>query len=94
MMPSQRPQNVTVQFHLGAEHASFDAGLGDTLASLKQKALTELKIVIDPGIEYLLSFEGRTIENETQTLGQLLGDHPRPHVEFHIKKRPKGGAGQ
>ena len=53
-----------------------------------------VKIVIDPGIEYLLSFEGRTIENETQTLGQLLGDHPRPHVEFHIKKRPKGGAGQ
>ena len=91
MTDSSKPQTVTVQFHLGAEHTRFETGLGEALASLKQRALTELKIAVDPSIDYLLSFEGATIENETQTLAQLLGDHPRPHVEFHIKKRPKGG---
>ena len=87
-MAASKPSGVTVQFHLGAEHTAFDANLTDTLASLKH---TALNIVIDPSIDYLLNFQGQTVENETQTLGQLLGEHPRPHVEFHIKKRPKGG---
>jgi len=85
---------VTAQFHLGAEHTSFVAGLGETLASLKERALREMNIAIDPSLDYLLSYEGNRIENETQTLGQLLGDHVRPHVNFHIQKRPKGGAGR
>jgi hypothetical protein len=92
MSDSHKPQTITVQFHFGAEHTSFESGESESLASLKLKALTNLKIVIDPSIDYLLSFEGKTVENETITLGQLLGDHVRPHVEFQIKKRPKGGA--
>ena len=90
-MANPKSENMTVQFHFGAEHTSFVAGLGETLGSLKEKAMTELKIVLDPSLDYLLNFQGSTIENETQTLGQLLGDQVRPHVEFHIKKRPKGG---
>lgn len=84
-------ETITVQFHLGAEHTRFDANTTDTLAALKQTALANMQIVLDPGVDYLLSYQGETIENETQTLGQLLGEHPRPHVEFHVKKRPKGG---
>jgi hypothetical protein len=91
MTAAPQPHSVTVQFNLGAEHTRFEASLSDSLSSLKEKALTEMKIVIDPSIDYLISFEGTTITDETQTLGHLLGDHPRPDVEFQIKKRPKGG---
>lgn len=90
-MSASKPSGITVQFHLGAEHTAFDANLTDTLASLKQTALNNLNIVVDPSIDYLLNFQGQTVENETQTLGQL-GERPRPHIEFHIKKRPKGGS--
>ena len=94
MNDDQKKHIVTVEFHLGAEHTSFEATLSESLASLKDKALSELKIVVDPNIDYLLGFEGKTIEDETQTLGQLLGSHPKSHVQFHIKKRPKGGESQ
>jgi hypothetical protein len=91
-MTSPGPHTAIVQFNLGAEHTRFEANLSDSLSSLKEKALVDLKIVIDPSIDYLLSFEGTTISDETQTLRHLLGQHPRPNVEFHIKKRPKGGS--
>lgn len=91
--PSSSP-TVTVRFHLGAEHVAFDAALHEALASLKQRALSELQIVNDPGVEYFLRAGGADIENETQTLGELMDGRPLKHVEFHIKKRPLGGMEQ
>lgn len=87
----EKSKSTIVEFHLGAEHVAFETELSATLASLKARGLTELQIVIDPSIDYLLRFEGATVEDENQTLAALLGDHPRPRVQFHIKKRPKGG---
>lgn len=93
-MNAAKADSVTTQFHFGAEDTSFAASLAETLAALKEKAMKELTIVVDPSFDYLLNYEGSTVESEAQTLGQLLGEHVRPHVDFHIKKRPKGGAGK
>lgn len=90
-MAHENPSTVTVQVHFGADQTNIKASPGDSVASLKATALNELNIVLDPAIDYFLEFEGQTIENETQTLEQLLGAHPRPHINFHVKKRPKGG---
>lgn len=91
MADATKSHAITVQFHLGAEHARFEAELTDSITALKHIALERLKVVVDAGVDYLLDFEGKPVENEAQTLGQLLGPHPKRHVEFHIRKRPKGG---
>ena len=84
-------ETIHVNFHFGAEHVRFDAAASTAVGVLKADALAKLQIVSDPNIDYFLVFEGHTVENETQSLAALLGAHPRPSVDFHIKKRPKGG---
>jgi hypothetical protein len=90
-MSASKPDTLTVQFHFGAEHTSFPAALTDALSALKERATSELKIVVDPSFDYFLNYKGDTVEDEAQTLGHLQGEHATPHVQFHIKKRPKGG---
>lgn len=90
-MTHENPSKVTVQVHFGADHTTFEAPLSETVAEVKANALNNLHVVQDPAIDYLLEFEGETVEDETQTLGHLLGAHPHQSVNFHVKKRPKGG---
>jgi glutamate-1-semialdehyde aminotransferase len=92
MQAPSTPTSITVVFHFGAEHTSFDADPTETLAALKQRALGALNVVFDPSLDYILSFDGHDIVDETQSLSMLLGGHSRPKVVFHIKKRPKGGS--
>ena len=89
---SGAPSNtIEVGFHLGAEHAKFDAAPETTISALKEQALRELKIPSDPNIDYYLTFEGTTVENESTPLSSLLKNEHDKHIEFQIKKRPKGG---
>jgi hypothetical protein len=93
-MSQENPSIVTVQVHFGAEHTTFEASLSESVATVRATATNNLHVVLDPAIDYFLEFKGVTVENETQTLGQLLGPHAGPRENFHLKKRPKGGSPQ
>jgi|HubBroStandDraft_1064217.scaffolds.fasta_scaffold695192_2 hypothetical protein len=83
--------NINVIVHFGAEEAAYEGPASETVATVKERALRLLKIVVDPNVEYFLTFEGQTIQNETQTLLELLQGKLRERMEFLLKKRPKGG---
>jgi hypothetical protein len=89
---TMKPQTqFTVNFHFGAEHTKFEIPGNTTLTAVKDRGLADLHIVIDPAFDYLLNYEGTLIENETQTLEHLVGEHGSTNVTFHVQKRPKGG---
>jgi hypothetical protein len=86
-----KPQpDFTINFHFGNEHTKFDAPGTTTVAAVKERGLHDLNIVVDPAFDYLLNFRGHLIENETQTLEQLV-ENGDTNVTFHVQKRPKGG---
>ncbi len=91
-MAHSQPATINVRVHSGAEHTTFDVPPSTTLGSVKDRALRELNVVSDPNFDYLLKFEGQDFTDENLTLEALLDGMPRPHVEFHLKKRPKGGS--
>ena len=86
--------NITVAFHLGAEHVTIDSAPRTTISADKELALRELQIPADPNIDYYLVFKGTTVEDESKPISTLLANEHERHIEFQIKKRPKGGRSQ
>jgi hypothetical protein len=82
---------IEIAVHIGAEHASFPVQPDITIGAIKTESLSKLKIVPDPNIDYILQYEGRDLNDNTETLRALLHNKLRKEVTFHLKKRPKGG---
>jgi len=94
MSNETKPPTKTTEFevtvHFGAEHTKFEAPPSTLVGSVRERALVDLHIVVDPAFDYLLNHDGVT-EPDTSTLENIVGGSGKTHVEFHIKKRPKGG---
>jgi hypothetical protein len=56
---------------------------------MKLQAMANLTVPPDPNLDYALRYQSEVVENESQTLQQVVGDAKT--AEFHLLKVPKGG---
>lgn len=75
--------------HFGRSKTEFVAARTETVTQVKTQAMANLTVPPDPNLDYALRFRGDVVENENQSLQQLVGD--AKSVEFHLIKIPKGG---
>lgn len=64
-----------------------------TVGQLRTMVLRALGIQPDPGTLWFLHYEGEQLNNDTETLATILGEH-KPHqlITLHLKKQPFAGA--
>jgi hypothetical protein len=91
---TQKPpqEGVQVTVHFGRSKTDFLAPGTSTISQVKLQAMTNLTVPPDPNLDYALRYHSEVIENESQTLQQVVGDAKA--AEFHLLKVPKGGYGR
>jgi hypothetical protein len=88
---TKEQESVKVTFHIGKAKTTIDASHTAVIAALKQTAMQNLQIAPDPNVDYVIEYQGKDVQNEGQTLSQLVGEHLPHSIEFHLRKVPKGG---
>jgi len=82
--------DINVIVHFGAEEAAYETSTSETVGAVRTRALHLLKVVVGPNVDYVLTFEGRTLDKDTETLLDLLHGEPKERIELRLDERPKG----